>query len=119
MTKDERAGRLAGIVQQLITRVRDDDPDAVMRYLDGALADWVDEARLSPVDELKALVILAACHIPEDRTPRELLAWWTGEPILPPPPSPAQLMVERFGARPPWHERRAKPSPVPARKAAS
>jgi hypothetical protein len=65
---EARADRLLSLGLELVGRVRDDDPDAVARWL----AATVDGT------ELRDMAIILAALIPDDRTPRELLAWFTG-----------------------------------------
>jgi hypothetical protein len=60
--------RLERIAQELVVRVRDDDPEANARWL---LA-HADEA-----DRWKLLFILAAA-VPDDRRWTELTEWYTG-----------------------------------------
>ncbi len=66
-TVDARADRLLSLGLELVGRVRDDDPDSVARWL----AATVDAA------ELRDMAIILAALVPDDRTPRELLAWLT------------------------------------------
>lgn len=67
------ADALAGIAAELITRVRDDEPRAVHRYLlaamsDASLADWV------------GLCMVQAAATPDDRPWSDLVAWIAGGP---------------------------------------
>jgi hypothetical protein len=59
---------LAAIARELITRVRDDEPSAVHRYLlaemtDATLADWV------------GLAVVQAAATPDDRPWSQLVGW--------------------------------------------
>ena len=100
MTPDERADRIKAIARELITRVRDDEPPAVWRWLRLSMADL---ASADPDDDWVALAVVQACATPDDRTWRELVAW-TGE-------GQEELTAERFGPVP-WRERYARPQPV-------
>ena len=66
MASDSDAHRLAHVAAQLAARVRDDEPEAVARWLCGEL-DGLDRWRL---------LFLLAAMVPTDRTPGELLAWF-------------------------------------------
>jgi len=59
------ASYLTGLVPDLVCRVRDDEPD-----LTGA---WI--ARRVPPEQMPALAIVLAAHIPTDRPQTDLLAW--------------------------------------------
>ena len=61
---------LTRVAQELITRVRDDDPEANARWLSCVLPDRTDWFRLS---------FLLAAAVPDDRTWTELTAWFTGD----------------------------------------
>lgn len=66
------ADALAAIAAELITRVRDDEPSAVHRYLlaamtDASLADWV------------GLCMVQAAATPDDRPWSDLVAWIAGD----------------------------------------
>lgn len=64
-TQDRRADRLLERGLELVTRVRDDDPQATGRWLDAM-----------PADDVRDMAILVAALVPEDRPTSELLAWW-------------------------------------------
>ena len=69
MTPEERADRLARIAQELVVRVRDDDPDVVHQWLESAVAgEWL------------ALSVILACAVPDDRSWRQLTAWISEPP---------------------------------------
>lgn len=61
----EKADELAGIALELITRIRDEDPDAVHRWLASVVepADWM------------GLSIVLACAVPDDQPWTALTAW--------------------------------------------
>lgn len=101
MNADERTERIKDIARQLITRVRDDEPAAVWRWLRLSMAEL---AGADPLDDWVALAVVQACATPDDRTWRELVAW-TGE-------GQEELTAERFGTIP-WRERYARPRPRP------
>lgn len=75
MNADERTERIKDIARQLITRVRDDEPAAVWRWLRLSMAEL---AGADPLDDWVALAVVQACATPDDRTWKELVAW-TGE----------------------------------------
>lgn len=66
MIDDADAERLAFVAAQFAGRVRDDDPDAVARWLC---------AELDGVQRWQLLFMLAAM-MPVDQTPAQLLAWF-------------------------------------------
>lgn len=61
----DKADELAAIACDLVTKVRDDEPAAVHRWLASVVApgDWM------------ALCIVLACAVPDDRTWSQLTAW--------------------------------------------
>lgn len=61
---------LEAVAVQLVSRVRDDDPDANARWLHTQLP--------NPTDWRNLAFVLAAA-VPEDRTWRQLTAWTRGE----------------------------------------
>lgn len=68
---DDEADRLAEIAVQLVARVRDDDPEAVGRWLAHQLPD--------PADWWNLAFVLAAA-VPMDRPFSHLTAWARLEP---------------------------------------
>jgi hypothetical protein len=64
--EDVDAERLAHVAAQLAARVRDDEPDAVARWL---------SAELDGVERWQLLFMLAAM-VPVEQTPAQLLAWF-------------------------------------------
>lgn len=62
---NDKAEELARIAVELVTRVRDDEPEAVHRWLAGKVdpADWM------------GLAIVLACAVPDDQSWKELTAW--------------------------------------------
>lgn len=66
MSTDADAHRLAHVAAQLSARVRDDEPEAVARWLSGEL-DGLDRWRL---------LFMLAAMVPVDQTPAELLGWF-------------------------------------------
>lgn len=83
MGADEYADRLAEVATELVVRVRDDDPEANLRWLAAALP--------TERERLDLLFVLAAA-VPDDRPWPHLTAWTT----TPPTPRPA-LLAERYG----------------------
>ncbi len=69
LTPDELADRLAEIGAQLVARVREDDPEAYLRWL---------RAMVAP-GELEALCIVLAAAVPTNQTWLQLTAWTSGE----------------------------------------
>lgn len=65
MSDDERADRLAEIAVELVVRVRDDEPNAVHRWLRAVVAD----------NDMMALAVILAAAVPEDRTWDQLTSW--------------------------------------------
>ncbi|WP_431895814.1 hypothetical protein [Micromonospora haikouensis] len=65
MTRDEYADRLAEVAQELVVRVRDDDPEANARWL---------AATLTATEQRDLLYVLAAA-VPDDQPWTELTAW--------------------------------------------
>jgi len=65
---------LESIAQQLVARLRDDDPEAVNRWLCSQVS--------NPNDWYRLCFVLAAA-VPDDQRWSELLAWWTGPPMEP------------------------------------
>lgn len=65
MDNDERADRLAEIAAQLVGRVRDDDPDAVDRWLRSVVNEW----------DWPAFAVVLACAVPVDVPWLQLTAW--------------------------------------------
>jgi len=61
---------LTSVAQELIVRVRDDDPAANGQWLSGVLPDPGDWFRLA---------FLLATAVPDDRSWTELTSWFTGE----------------------------------------
>lgn len=57
--------RLTALAQELILRVRDDDPEANARWL----------SLETTVEERTALLFVLAAAVPDDRTWTELVAW--------------------------------------------
>ncbi|GLY21670.1 hypothetical protein Misp04_14020 [Micromonospora sp. NBRC 101691] len=83
MGRDEYADRLAEIAQELVVRVRDDDPEANLRWLTNTLRTH---------DERVHLLFVLAAAVPDDRPWHLLTAWTvlgTGRP--------AGLLAERYG----------------------
>lgn len=76
----DKADELASIAAQLAARVRDDDPEAVHRWLAKVVdpADWM------------ALAIVLAAAVPNDRTWRQLTAWTRVTAVKPRAPKPPQ-----------------------------
>jgi hypothetical protein len=67
--------RLERVAVELVVRIRDDDPDAVNRWLTSQLPD--------PIDWYRLAFVLAAA-VPDDRTWRQLTAWaYTRGPCSP------------------------------------
>lgn len=66
MIDDERADYLAEVAQELITRIRDDDPEANGRWLAAMLP--------NPIDWWQLIFVQAAAN-PDDKTFRSLTAW--------------------------------------------
>lgn len=66
MTGDADAHRLVYVAAQLAAKVRDDEPEAVARWLCG---------ELDSVDRWRLLFMLAAM-VDVSQTPGELLAWF-------------------------------------------
>lgn len=65
MIEDANAERLAHVAAQFAARVRDDEPEAVARWL---------AAELDGVERWQLLFMLAAM-VPVEQTPAQLLAW--------------------------------------------
>lgn len=78
-TPDERAERLAQIAVELVTRVRDEPPEANWRWLLATLPD--------PLDR-EALSFVLAAAVPTDQ-PWTHLTRWASLPVR-------QLVAERF-----------------------
>lgn len=76
MTSDEYADHLAEVAQELVVRVRDDDPEANNRWL----------ATLTDRERRDLLIVLAAA-VPDDRPWLHLTAW-TVLPARPEGPQP-------------------------------
>lgn len=66
MIDDTNAARLAHVAAQFAARVRDDEPEAVARWL---------AAELDGVERWQLLFMLAAM-VPVEQTPAQLLAWF-------------------------------------------
>ena len=62
---DQRAEALLALALCAVTAIRDRDPATVAHDLE----------QLPPAD-LRDVAVLLAALVPEDRTPRQLLAWW-------------------------------------------
>jgi hypothetical protein len=62
---------LESIAQQLVARLRDDDPEAVNR--------WLSLVMPNPTDWYRLCFVLAAA-VPDDQRWSELTAWWTNPP---------------------------------------
>lgn len=67
---DELAERLAATAAELITRVRDEDPAAVHRWL---------MTRVGGLNEWIGLAMILAAAVPDDRSWSQLLGWVVGE----------------------------------------
>lgn len=65
MIADADAERLAHVAVQLVARLRDEDPEAVARWLC---------CELDGLERWQLLFVLAAM-VPTDQTPAQLLAW--------------------------------------------
>lgn len=78
MSLDDYADRLAEVAAELAVRVRDDDPNANLRWLLATLPD--DRARLD-------LLFVLAAAVPDDRPWAHLTAW-TVAPRPAPSPQP-------------------------------
>lgn len=61
---------LTRIAQELVVRVRDDDPEANAQWLSGVLRDPGDWFRLA---------FLLATAVPDDQTWTQLTSWFTGD----------------------------------------
>lgn len=83
MDRDEYADRLAKVAAELVVRVRDDDPEANLRWLTNTLRTHEERVHL--------LFVLAAA-VPDDR-PWQALTAWTLMDLSP----PTSLLTERFG----------------------
>lgn len=85
MTEDE----LSSIAQQLVGKLRDEDPEAVNR--------WLSSVMPSSTDWYRLCFVLAAA-VPDDKRWSELMAWW----INPPPGTepPATLESKRYAQAP-------------------
>lgn len=61
----DKADELARIAVELVTRVRDDEPETVHQWLASVVdpADWM------------ALAIVLACAVPDDQSWKDLTAW--------------------------------------------
>jgi hypothetical protein len=70
--------KLEQVAQQLIARVRDDDPQSNRRWLH----------LLTTEDEREALIYILAAAVPDDRTWRQLTAWTRM-------PDPPEVIAER------------------------
>ncbi|WP_243715731.1 hypothetical protein [Micromonospora sp. KC207] len=81
---DEYAGRLAEVAAELVVRVRDDDPEANLRWLTATLP--------TNRERLDLLFVLAAA-VPDDRPWLHLTAWARTAP----PASGPALLAERYG----------------------
>ena len=77
----DRADRLAEIAREMITRVRDDEPAAVWRWLRYQMADL---GSADPIDDWIALSVIQAAATPDDRRWTDLVAW------AEPPEDPAE-----------------------------
>lgn len=66
MIDDGNAERLAHVAAQFAARVRDDEPEAVARWL---------AAELDGLERWQLLFMLAAM-VPVEQTPAQLLAWF-------------------------------------------
>lgn len=82
---------LESVAQQLAARLRDDDPEAVARWLHAELPD--------PADWFRLCFALAAA-VPDDRTWRHLIAWTEGSTARHRNRLIDQLTQERYGPRP-------------------
>lgn len=88
MTRDDYADHLATIAQELVVRVRDDDPEANARWL----------ATLTDRERRDLLIVLAAA-VPDDRPWLHLTAW-TRHPRRPAPqPCGTRAAAKRHRAR--------------------
>lgn len=63
--------RLESIAQQLVARVRDDDPEANLRWLRNELG--LDLT--APVSDTERLLFVACVAVPTNRTWRQLTGW--------------------------------------------
>ncbi|EEP73527.1 hypothetical protein MCAG_03854 [Micromonospora sp. ATCC 39149] len=86
---DEYAEHLAEVAADLVVRVRDDDPEANLRWLTATLP--------TERERLDLLFVLAAA-VPDDRPWLHLTAWArTAPPASGPPASGPALLAERYG----------------------
>lgn len=81
-TRDERADRLAAVAVELVTRVRDDNPDSNWRWFLSALPD--------PTDR-EAIAFVLAAAVPPDVPWTHLIRW-------------ASLRIDGFRI-PPWESK--------------
>jgi hypothetical protein len=82
---ESKADQLAAIAIELITRVRDQDPNAVHRWLNATVedGDWM------------GLCVVLACAVPDDKPWSQLTAWtWLREYGLGGPDT-AEAQVQR------------------------
>jgi len=63
--------RLESIAQQLVARVRDDDPEANLRWLRAELGTDPN----SPVTDTERLLFVLAAAVPDDKRWWDLIAW--------------------------------------------
>ena len=68
---------LESIAQQLAARVRDDNPDANLRWLRAELGTDPN----APISDVEQLVILLAIAYPYDRTWKQATAWTRRSPV--------------------------------------
>ena len=71
---DDLAERLAVVANELITRVRDDEPAAVHRWL---------VSQIAGLNEWIGLAMILAAAVPDDRRWTDLVAWIAGPPEHP------------------------------------
>lgn len=78
---EDRLAELESIAQQLIGRVRFDDPEATLRWLRAMLG----TDPIAPVSDSERLMIMLAIAVPDDRTWSDLTLWTygTGRPDTP------------------------------------
>lgn len=91
MNRDEYADRLAKVAQELVVRVRDDQPEANLRWLSNTLT-----AR-----ERQDLLFVLAAAVPDDRPWSALTAWtWASPDGLQPHGTHAAAQRHRYHGEP-------------------